>query len=224
MASTWLLVTLSAFVPPTLAEPPQDDDEFISEAAFVGQPDPAAQAVLAVQTDPGVPPRPAIRAEADAPSPGDAVDAPDPRLKFLLIPHVTLLHLADAGGRAADRTGGGVAMMFAREASFDFEVLPRKDGDARSYLFTLAAACFSDFQGSGRRHLLNPYLGVRLGGAKMNGFGAFAYGADAGVELVRFRLFLVEASASAIGLWYNRHSAPTSDLLLAARLGVGVPW
>jgi len=149
---------------------------------------------------------------------------PKPQLKFLLIPHATFARFVDTGPRAQDRIGGGVALMFAREASFDLDVLPRRNGDPRSYLFTLAAACYSDFLGAGGRRFMNPYLGIRLGGAKMNGFGAFAYGADAGVELVRFPLFLVEASASAIGLWYRRSSSPTSDLLLAGRLGVAMPW
>lgn len=149
---------------------------------------------------------------------------PKPQLKFLSIPHATFVRFVDAGPRAQDRIGGGVALMFAREASFDLDVLPQRSGDPRSYLFTLAAACYSDFLGAGQRRFLNPYLGIRFGGAKMNGFGAFAYGADAGVELVRFPLFLVEASASAIGLWYRRSSYPTSDLLLAGRLGVAIPW
>jgi hypothetical protein len=36
--------------------------------------------------------------------------------------------------------------------------------------------------------------------------------------------FLVEVAGRAIGLWYNRDAAPTSDLLLEATLGVGIPF
>ena len=39
-----------------------------------------------------------------------------------------------------------------------------------------------------------------------------------------YKLLLVEVTGRAIGLWYNRDSAPTSDLLLEATLGVGIPF
>ena len=148
----------------------------------------------------------------------------EPQLKFELIPHLTRLHLVDAGARAADRTGGGVTLMFTRAASADFEVLAPSGGDARSYLFTFAAGLYSDFLGGGRRRFGNPFIGLRLGGAKLNGAGAFAYGADVGVELVRYRTFLIEVTGRAIGLWYKRDTPPKNDLLLEATLGLGVPF
>jgi hypothetical protein len=148
----------------------------------------------------------------------------EPELKFELVPHLTLLHLVDAGGRAANRAGAGVSVMFSRWFSLDFEMLPRTDADARSYLLTMTTATYSDFLGGGRRRLFNPYLGLRLGGAKLNGLGALAYGADVGLEIVRFRLFLVEISGRALGLWYRRDNPPTSDIVLEGTLGVGVPF
>jgi hypothetical protein len=147
-----------------------------------------------------------------------------PALKFTIVPHATRLHLVDAGARAPDRNGGGVTLMFSRAGSVDFEVLAPRDGDARSYLFTFATGLYSDFLGGGRRRFLNPYVGVRVGGAKLNGLGAFAYGADVGVEVVRTRLFLVDVSARAIGLWYNRDNPPHNDVLLEGTLGVGIPF
>ena len=149
---------------------------------------------------------------------------PQPALKFMIVPHATRLHLVDAGGRAADRTGGGVTLMFSRAGSFDFEVLAPRGGDPRSYLYTFATGLYSDFLGGGRRRYLNPYIGVRLGGAKMNGLGAFAYGADVGVELVRTRMFMVDVSARAVGLRYNRDNPPNNDVLLEGTLGVGIPF
>jgi hypothetical protein len=149
---------------------------------------------------------------------------PEPALKFELVPHLTALHLVDAGARAADRLGGGITLMGSRAASFDLEVLAPRGGDPRSYLFTFAAGLYSDFLGGGQRRFLNPYIGIRAGGAKMNGLGAFAYGFDAGVELVRFKLFLVEITGRAVGLWYNRDTPPKTDLLLEATIGVGVPF
>jgi hypothetical protein len=148
----------------------------------------------------------------------------EPALKFELIPHLTQLHLVDAGARPADRTGGGVTLMFSRASSLDFEILPGGNGAARSFLFTLGIAGYSDYLGGGQRRFGNPYLGLRIGGARMDGLGAFAYGVDAGVELVRARRFLVEVSGRAIGLWYNRDSTRTGDLLLEGTVGVGVPW
>jgi hypothetical protein len=148
----------------------------------------------------------------------------EPALKFELVPHLTRLRLVDAGPRAADRIGGGVTLMGSRAASVDFEVLAPSGDDARSYLLTFATGLYSDFLGGGQRRFLNPYVGARLGGAKMNGHGAFAYGVDAGVELVRFRMFLVEVAGRAVGLWYNRDNPPKNDLLLEATVGVGVPF
>jgi hypothetical protein len=140
------------------------------------------------------------------------------------MPHLTQLHLVDAGPRAPDRTGGGVTLMFTRALSVDLEVLPRRGDDARSYLYTVAFAGYSDYLGGGQRRFGNPFLGVRLGGARLNGLGAFAAGVDAGIELVRYQHFLVEIAGRAIGLWYNRDTAPTSDLVLEGTLGVGVPF
>lgn len=148
----------------------------------------------------------------------------EPELKFELVPHLTLLHLVDANGRVANRAGLGIGVMFSRWFSLDFEMLPRKDADARSYLLTMSTATYSDFLGGGRRRFFNPYLGLRLGGAKLNGLGALAYGADIGLEIVRFRLFLVEISGRALGLWYHRDNPPTSDIVLEGLLGVGVPF
>jgi hypothetical protein len=147
-----------------------------------------------------------------------------PELKFELVPHLTLLHLVDAGGRAADRAGAGVSVMFSRWFSLDVEVLPRRGADDRSYLVTLSTAMYSDFMGGGRRRFGNPYLGLRVGGARLNDAGAFAYGVEAGVEIFRTKLFLVEVSGRALGLWYNRDAAPRTDAVLEGIVGFGVPF
>jgi hypothetical protein len=148
----------------------------------------------------------------------------EPELKFELVPHLTLLHLVDAAGRAADRTGLGASLMFSRSLSVDFEVLPGRGADARSYLFTLSTATYSDYLGGGNRRFGNPYLGLRVGGAKMNGLGALAYGAEVGVELIRCKLFLVEISGRALGLWYHRDSPPHGDVVFEGIAGIGVPF
>jgi hypothetical protein len=143
---------------------------------------------------------------------------------FLGRQRVKTSHLVDAGGRNANRAGLGISVMFSRWFSLDFEMLPRRDADARSYLLTMTTATYSDFLGGGRRRFFNPYLGLRAGGAKLNGFNGLAYGADVGLEIVRFKLFLVEISGRAMGLWYHRDNPPTSDIVLEGLLGVGVPF
>lgn len=148
----------------------------------------------------------------------------EPQLKFELVPHLTVLHLVDPAGRDATRTGGGVTVMFSRWFSLDFEMLPGVAGGERSYLFTLTSATYSDFLGGGRRRFLNPYLGVRAGGATIDGNSAFVWGADAGLEIVRFKLFLVEISGRALGLAYGSDNTPSKDFVLEGVLGVGVPF
>ncbi|HEX3903832.1 MAG TPA: hypothetical protein VH853_13410 [Polyangia bacterium] len=41
---------------------------------------------------------------------------------------------------------------------------------------------------------------------------------------MRYRLFLVEIQGRALGLWYDRSTPPTSDIVLEGILGVGVPF
>jgi hypothetical protein len=103
-------------------------------------------------------------------------------------------------------------------------MFPRENAAARSYLLTMTTATYSDFLGGGRRRFFNPYLGLRVGGASIDGNGGLAYGADVGVELVRFKLFLVEISGRALGIWYGEDSTPKTDVLLEGVLGVGVPF
>ena len=148
----------------------------------------------------------------------------EPRAKFELCPRLSFVHLVDAGPRPADRIGVGVSAMFSRWFSLELEVLPGRGGETRSYLFTMGTAMYSDFLGGGRRRFGNPYLGLRVGGATMNGDRAFAYGAEAGVELVRLERFLIEVSGRAIGLRYDRESLPGSDVILEATVGIGVPF
>jgi hypothetical protein len=148
----------------------------------------------------------------------------EPELKFELVPHLTLLHLVDAGGRAGDRVGAGASVMFSRWFSLDFEVLPRRGADDRSYLYTLSTATYSDFLGGARRRFGNPYLGLRAGGAQLDGRGAFAAGAEAGVEIVHYQHFLLEVSGRGLGLWYGGGGAPHSDVVLEGIVGLGVPF
>lgn len=146
----------------------------------------------------------------------------EPELKFELTPHFTVLHLVDQGAGHQTRAGGGVTLLFSREFSLDFTVLPRDGADARSYLFSASFAGYSDFLGGGRRRYLNPYLGLRLGTGSFDDHALFAFGGEVGLELVRTKLFLVDLTGRALGFVFGKNV--TNQLALEGVLGVGVPF
>jgi hypothetical protein len=146
----------------------------------------------------------------------------EPELKFELVPRFVLTHFLDARGRDATRYGGGVTLMFARSFSLDFTALPRDDEQSRSFLADAVVAGYSDFLGAGRRRFLNPYLGVRVGGGVLEGYGTFDFGADVGLELLHYRQFIVEVTGRA--QWFIYHADKPYDLTLTGTAGIGVPF
>lgn len=146
----------------------------------------------------------------------------EPEMKFELVPHLNVLHFLDAGARAQTRGGGGVTLMFSRAFALDFTALPEHDGDARSFLFSASVAGYSDFLGGGRRRFLNPYLGLRVGGGTVNDHGTFLFGGEAGVEVVRTKLFLFDLTGRVLGFIYG--SGVPNDVVLEGVAGVGVPF
>ena len=142
----------------------------------------------------------------------------EPELKFELMPHATVLHfLDDRAGRGQTRGGGGVSLMFARAFTLDFTFLPQHQADARSYLFGLSVAGYSDFLGGGRRRFLNPYLGLRMGAGSLDDHGAFLFGGEVGVELVRYKLFLIDLTGRALGVIHGQNVP--NDVALEGVLG-----
>jgi len=146
----------------------------------------------------------------------------EPEMKFELVPHLNVVHFLDARERAQTRGGGGVTVMFSRAFALDFTALPAHDGDARSFLFSATVAGYSDFLGGGRRRYLNPYLGLQVGGGLINDHGTFSFGAEAGVELVRTKFFLVDVTGLALGFIYG--SGVPNDVVLEGVAAVGVPF
>ena len=147
----------------------------------------------------------------------------EPELKFELMPFATVLHfLDDRPGRGQTRAGGGVSLMFARAFSLDFTFLPQHEADRRAYLFGLSVAGYSDFLGGGRRRFLNPYLGLRMAAGSIDDHGAFLFGGEVGVELLRYKMFLVDVTGRAVGVIHG-HDVP-NDMALQAVLGAGVPF
>ena len=148
----------------------------------------------------------------------------EPELKFELVPHVTQLHLVDAGGRAANRTGGGVSVMFSRWFSLDFEMFPREGGQCavvpgdhdHGDLFGFPGRRPAAFLQSLPRATRGRRASQRLAGVRVR-------------RRRRHRDRPLQAfpggdSGRALGLWYRRDAAPTSDIVLEGVLGVGVPF
>ena len=145
-----------------------------------------------------------------------------PSEKFLVSAHGLAWSFVDAGPRNRSRFGGGLSLMVGRRFDFTLDVLPARGTDARSLVLTMGDAVYSDFLGRGRRLIGNPYLGLRLGGGTVNGNGAFAYGAEVGLELVRHPHFLLDLTGRVMGLYYGK--SPKSDITFQGLLGAGVPF
>ena len=149
--------------------------------------------------------------------------AAEPELKFELLPHANVLRFFDdRPGRSQTRGGGGVSLMFARAFTVDFTMLPKHAAEARSYLFSVSMSGYSDFLGAGRRRFLNPYLGLRVGGGSLDDSGTFLFGGEVGLELVRYKLFLLDATGRVLGLIHGE--GVPNDVALEGAIGVGVPF
>ena len=146
-----------------------------------------------------------------------------PKQSFMVAAHATVLQFADDGARNRSRFGAGVRMLLGRRFDLALDVFPARGLDDRSILFSFGGALYSDFLGGGRRRLGNPFLGLRLGAGSLNNRSTITYGAEVGVELVRMKYLLVEVTARALGLYYNK-SPEGSDIAFQALLGAGVPF
>ena len=146
------------------------------------------------------------------------------RAKFYPGARVATLVLLDPDGRARTRVGGGLVVhTLLRSISLEvdlFEAEPAETGaDARpSVIATWGGAAYSDFLGRGRRRVLNPYLGARLGYAYLDA-SRFVLQAEAGLELFKHRHVVVDASVRATGLIGSR-----TDAALVAGAGAVVAF
>lgn len=150
---------------------------------------------------------------------GGAIDlSPDGRV--FPGPRLAMLSLLDAGDRPRNRVGGGFAFHVERFLTFELDVFPQQDGDSRTVLATIGSALYSGFLGHGRRRFGNPYIGARAGYGYLSGKGGMALAAELGVELVRHRMLLVEASARVLVFAHE----PETDVALHGALAVMVPF
>jgi len=131
------------------------------------------------------------------------------RAKFYPGARVSTLVLLDPEGRQRTRVGGSLVLhTVMRSASLELDVFaPEPDAaggdDKPAVIATFGGAAYSDFLGRGRRRILNPYLGLRLGYGYLDG-SRFALQAEAGLELFKHRHLVIDASVRATGLIGSR--------------------
>jgi len=148
-----------------------------------------------------------------------------PEQKFILVVDGTVLTFADADARRRSRPGAGVSLLVGRQVDLALDVFPSRDGDPRSTLLTLGVAGYSDFLGAGRRRFLNPYLGLRVGGGSFNDRSTFAYGGEAGLELLRHPYCLIDVVERVAGFYYGKKDdLRRSDISFQTLVRVGVPF
>lgn len=116
------------------------------------------------------------------------------------------LILLDPEGRARTRLGGGFAMhLFFRVYTLELELYESKpDGGAgadesMAVITTVGGAMYSDFLGRGERKFGNPFLGFRTGYGYLDSH-RWVVQAEAGVELVKTKRFMLDASVRLTGL------------------------
>lgn len=120
------------------------------------------------------------------------------------------LILLDPEGRARTRLGGGFAVhTIFRAATLELELYEGKpsgsDGagasaeESMAVMATVGGAMYSDFLGRGERKLGNPYLGLRTGYGYLDSH-RWVVQAEAGVELLKTKRFMIDASVRLSGL------------------------
>jgi hypothetical protein len=102
-------------------------------------------------------------------------------------------------GLEAMQLGAGAVVSFDRAMSLDLAVFGDQAGTGRLVIATIGGATYSQLLGNGERQFLNPYLGMRLGYAYLDG-SRFVAAADVGIELVKTKVVQVDLSLRAMAL------------------------
>ncbi len=110
-----------------------------------------------------------------------------PTAKLYPGPHMRTWTSLD-GETPTPRLGAGVTVHLDRKFTLDTAFFP---GDP-AFISTVGYAAYSDFLGRGERKILNPYLGIRTGGAWLDQRGHWVVAADLGFELVKTEGLLAE--------------------------------
>ncbi len=118
---------------------------------------------------------------------------------------MAMLTLLGAGNRQQNRLGVGLVMHpVLRSFSLEVDIFAAskdqtEDQGARAALVSIGGAFYSDYLGRGQRSFLNPYMGFRGGYAYFDG-SRFLTQFEAGVELLKFKHFIVDANVRATAL------------------------
>jgi hypothetical protein len=139
--------------------------------------------------------------------------------KFHIGGRLDALTLTDPAGREGTRWGGGAVLMFNRSFSFDLDGFSSVREEGPTVLATLGGAAYTDFLGGGTRKVGNPYLGVRMGYARLDHNDLFLLSAEVGVEIVHFKYLIAEAFIRPTALLGD-----SSDLALHWGGGLSVPF
>lgn len=135
-----------------------------------------------------------------------------------------MLTLFDPGTRTRTRYGAGFVLhTVLRTMSLEVDVFQKEqneagDNSSSSILATAGGAGYSDFLGGGKRRVLNPYLGFRLGYGYLDGH-RFVLQGEAGVELFKAKYVVLDANVRATGLIGNG-----TELAFVSGLGATVAF
>jgi len=119
--------------------------------------------------------------------------------------------------------GGGVAIGVGRGGNVELDALHRTGSSSHGpdvVLLTAGGDVYSDFLGGGRRRFLNPYLGLRVGYARVAGANDFAGAGTIGVELFKSRYATIDTDVRVLGLF----GKPGSELGIEPTLGANVAF
>jgi hypothetical protein len=142
-----------------------------------------------------------------------------------LYPGVRGTAVFDFSGPAGTETflGGGVSVRASRLFSVDADWLTsaeQSDG-VELFLATAGIEIYSELLGAGKRRFLNPYLGFRMGYARLRGDGAFAPAGVLGLELFKTDFITLELDARGFGFIQIEEKTHAA---LQTTLGVNVAY
>jgi len=135
----------------------------------------------------------------------------DPKAK--LYPGVRAVHFADFRGANGNFgfMGFGLSIAASRFFSVDFDGMRRLGNPGQgldAFFVTLGGEFYSDFLGAGRRSYLNPYIGWRIGYARISTTDGpkdeMLVGGTVGFELYKTKFVRFDAQTRLLGLFGNK--------------------
>ena len=105
---------------------------------------------------------------------------------------------------AVSALGAGVAVGAGRSLNLEVDGMKRVGSTSSglaAVLVTVGGDVYSDFLGGGQRRFLNPYLGARVGYARLAGANDLALGGTVGVELWKSEYATIDTDVRLFGLF-----------------------